>query len=134
MSTTTQGMAALIGRICFSTIFIVAGYHKLAAYSATVAVMTSKGIPMAEWLIVGAIILELGGGILVLLGYKARLGALMLLLFIIPVSYYFHSFWGYGPEEMVNQMHHFMKNLAMMGGALYIMAFGPGVFSLDKMK
>jgi putative oxidoreductase len=128
-----QSFVALVGRICVSLIFVVAGLQKVVAFDATMALMDKAGVPHAEWVLIVAIILELGGGILVFLGLYARFGAFLLFLFVIPVTYYFHSFWGMEPgtAAYVAQSHHALKNLAIWGGTLYVMAYGPGSISFD---
>jgi len=122
----------LLGRVLLGAIFVVAGFSKLMTFNASMAMMASQGIPMAGIALALAIVFELGGGLMVVLGYKARLGALMLFVFIIPVTFVFHSFWGMEGAEMANQSHHFLKNLSMMGGCLYVMACGAGAYSIDK--
>ena len=79
----------------------------------------------------GAIAFELGGGLSLLLGYRARLGALALFLFLIPVTLVFHNFWTYPPEQQQVQMLFFLHNLTLMGGLLLVMTYGPGPLSLD---
>jgi putative oxidoreductase len=81
---------------------------------------------------VAAMLTELVGGLSLLLGYKARLGALLLFLFLIPVTLTFHSFWTYtDPKEQQDNMLFFMHNLTLMGGLLLVMTFGPGPLSVD---
>ena len=126
-----ENSISMIGRVCFSAIFVMAGFHKVAYYSDTLATMLQQNIPYSEILLIVSIVLELGGGLLVLLGWHTRFGALLLFLFIIPVTFYFHDFWTVEPADVANQVHHFMKNLAMMGGALYILAHGAGRYSID---
>lgn len=121
----------LIGRICFGLIFIIAGYQKLVMFSSISAQLASKGMPYADMILVISTILELGGGLLILLGWYARFGAFLLFLFVIPVTYVFHSFWGLADPDMTNQMWHFLKNISIIGGALYIMAVGAGRYSID---
>lgn len=123
----------LIGRIFISAIFIIAAIGKIMAFSATSASMMQHGVPYANVLLIIGIIVEMGGGLLVLFGWYARLGALLLFLFIIPVTYFFHSFWTYttiSTDAVVNTVM-FFKNLAMMGGLLYVMVIGAGRISLD---
>ena len=74
----------------------------------------------------------LGGGLLVLFGFKARFGAFLLFIFTIPVTFVFHSFWNMPADQITNQMHHFMKNISIMGGTLYLMAYGAGRFGFDR--
>jgi len=127
----SQDMIVLLGRILISQIFIISGIDKILNFVSTAAQMAQAGVSYSESLLVIAIILELAGGVMILLGWKARWGAFFIFVFVALVTYTFHSFWTYEPLQAINQMHHFMKNLAMMGGALYIMAYGAGKYSLD---
>ena len=129
---TIQQMAPLVGRVLLALIFIVSGFGKVTGFAATAGYMASKGLPMTQVLLVGAILIELGGGLLVLLGWKARWAALAIFLFLIPTTLIFHAFWSLPAAEAQGQMIHFMKNLAIMGGMLLIIAHGPGPLSIDK--
>ena len=124
----------LFGRVLLANIFIVAGFNKIIGFAGTAGYMASKGLPMPEALLVLTITVELGGGLMVLLGWQARWGALAIFLWLIPVTLIFHAYWDLEPAQMVEQQRHFMKNLAVMGGMMYIVAFGPGAFSLGKDK
>lgn len=124
--------ASLLGRILLALIFVLSGWGKIGSFDTTAGYMASKGLPMTEALLVLTIIIELIGGLVIVFGWKARWGALAILLFLIPTTLIFHNFWAVGPEEMRNQMNTFMKNIAIMGGMLYIMAFGPGPLSVDE--
>jgi len=127
-----QDVFMLLGRIAIAAIFIIAGFVKVQSFPQTAAFITSKGLPYADVLTMGSIAMEFGGGLLVLFGWKARFGALLLCLFIPPVSFVFHSFWTFSaPMDMQAQMHSFMKNLAILGGTFYIIAHGPGRISFD---
>ncbi len=124
----------LAGRVLMAAIFLMSGYGKLTDFSGTAGLMASKGMPMAEFLAAGAIVFELGGAIMLVLGWKMRWGALMLVLFTIPATIIFHNFWAADAAEYEGQLINFMKNLAMIGGLLYMMAFGAGPLSVDRMK
>ena len=76
--------------------------------------------------------LEVGGGILLIIGYQARWVALAFFVWLIPVTLIFHKFWGIDAAQAQNQMIHFLKNVSIMGGMLVLFAFGPGAYSLDK--
>ncbi|MDZ7736121.1 MAG: DoxX family protein [Gammaproteobacteria bacterium] len=117
----------LVGRILLSAIFIIAGWKKLTGFEGTLGYMVDKGLPFTEILLVLTIIIELGGGLLILLGWQARWAALAIFLFLIPVSIIFHPFWA-DPGEF----NSFFKNLAIMGGMAYIVTHGSGPFSLGK--
>jgi putative oxidoreductase len=81
--------------------------------------------------LVAAALVELAGGLSILLGCWARLGALALFLLLIPTTLIFHDFWAYEGMDRMNQMQHFMKNLTIMGGLLMVVGLGPGSFSVD---
>ena len=130
MHNANSNILMLIGRIFLALIFLMAGFDKLSNFSGTAA-MINEGIPMVNLLLIISIIIEIGAGLMVLLGLWAKLGALLLFLFTIPATYYFHDFWGMEGQAMTINMMMFMKNLAMMGGLLYIMAHGPGKYSLS---
>ena len=89
-------------------------------------------MPLPQLAAIGAIIIELGGGIMLVLGWKTRLAAMALFLFTGLAALIFHNFWAAAPDQAQNQMIHFMKNLAIMGGMLFVMVHGAGALSLDK--
>ena len=122
----------LVGRILLSAIFIMAGIHKITGFENTAAHMASKGLPMTEVLLVLTIIIELGGGLMILVGWQARWAATAIFLFLIPVTLVFHPFWSFEAQEAMTQYHKFMKNLAIMGGMLYVMIHGSGPLSVGK--
>jgi putative oxidoreductase len=123
---------ALVGRILLGSIFVLSGFQKLMGFSGLVASITGKGLPLPEVLAVLTIAIELGAGLLLVVGWKARWAALLIFLFIIPVSLTFHNFWTMeGAQAAMNKVQ-FLKNVAIMGGMLMVAAFGPGRYSLDK--
>ena len=136
-----QALCALVrqygpfaGRILITAIFLVSGYHKITGFAAVSGMMAKMGMPMADLLLVGAIVCEIGGGLMVLLGWNACLGALLLIIFTLPATLIFHNFWAVEPAQFQNQFNHFMKNLAIIGGLLYIMAMGSGPYSVKSGK
>ena len=124
--------APLIGRILIAFIFLQSGYDKVLNYRKTVTLMTQVGMPMAEVLIIPTIIILLGGGLMILLGWYARWAALALIVFVIPATLYFHSYWTFAPAQQLNQFHHFVKNFAIVGALFCIMGLGSGPLSLKK--
>ncbi|MCG8324613.1 MAG: DoxX family protein [Thiotrichales bacterium] len=122
----------LLGRLCLAIIFIVAGFNKITGFEGTAGYMASKGLPMVNVLLVLTIIIELGGGILILIGWQARWAAAAIFLFLIPVTVIFHPFWALEGQEATHHFHSFFKNLAIMGGMLYIRVFGSGPLSVGK--
>jgi putative oxidoreductase len=127
-----QNVIALVGRILLAAIFIISGFGKITGWDGTAAYMASKGLPMVQVLLALTIAIELGGGILLAIGYKARWAAFVIFLFTIPVTFVFHNFWAVDPAQVQMQQINFLKNLAMMGGLLMVVAFGPGTYSVDK--
>ncbi|MDB5764563.1 MAG: DoxX family protein [Herminiimonas sp.] len=122
----------LAGRILIALIFILSGFSKIGGFDGTVGYIASKGLPLPQLAAVGAIIVELGGGILLVLGWKARWAAAAMLLFTALAALLFHNFWAMPPDQAQNQMIHFMKNISMMGGLLYVVIHGSGALSLDR--
>ena len=119
----TDATLAVIARVLMAYIFIVAGWGKLTAYSATVGYMESMGVPSA--MLPLTILVELGGGLALLLGFQARFAALGLGIFSLITAFLFHG----GVEDGIN----FMKNFAMAGGLFFLMLHGAGKFSVDYM-
>lgn len=124
--------APLIGRMLLAQIFVISGYGKIGGFAGTAAFMASKGIPIPEVLLVFTIIIELGGGLMLAVGWQARWAALAIFLFIIPTTLIFHPFWAADAAQYQNQLINFMKNLSIMGGMLYVVAFGAGPCSLER--
>lgn len=122
--------APLIGRILIAQLFIYFGYTKIIGFAGTTGYIASKGLPLPQLLTLLTIVIEVGGGLMILVGYRARLAAAVLFLWMIPVSFLFHNYWSMeGPAVMANQVN-FQKNLALMGAMFFIYAFGPGRYSL----
>jgi putative oxidoreductase len=119
----------LIGRLLMATIFLVSGFGKLMAPSGTIGYIASVGLPLPELAYAGALAAELGGGLMLVLGYRTRWVAAALAVFSVVSAVLFHNALG---DQ--NQMFHFLKNLAMAGGLLQFIAFGGGTFSLDERK
>ena len=134
MNTTVQDTAALVGRILLALIFIISGFGKITGYAGTAGYMASKGLPMVAVLLPLTILVELGGGLLIALGWKARWAAAVIFLFIIPVTLVFHNPAGLDAAQAQQQMINLLKNVSIMGGMLVLFAFGPGGFSLDAKK
>lgn len=122
----------LAGRIAIGAIFVLAGVGKFMDPAHTSAYMASKGMSMIPFFLYAAATLELLGGLALFLGWKARWGAVILALFLIPTTLIFHNFWIAEPAEKILQQIMFLKNLAIFGGLLYIIATGPGRLSIDR--
>ncbi len=121
--------AALVGRLFFSSLFILYGYFKLVGFTGTVAYMTKQGLSPPQLFAVLAVVFELIGGLLMLIGYQTRLVALLLAIYVLVAALIAHRHFGDG-----NQLSHFMKNMAIVGGSLAFVAFGGGAYSLDARR
>ena len=132
MNTNMQNNAVVAGRILLALIFIMSGFGKVTGFQGTVGYIASKGLPLPQVAAAIAIVAELGGGILLAIGYKARWAALALAVFTLAAAVLFHNFWAADAAQAMNQQIHFMKNLAITGGMLMVFAFGPGRYSVDK--
>ena len=122
----------VVGRILMGIIFLKSGIGKIGGFAGTAGYMASKGLPMVEVLLVITIIIEIGASVMLIVGWKARLGAAALFLWMIPVTLLFHNFWAVPADQQYVQSIMFFKNLAMMGGMLYVMAFGSGPCSVAR--
>jgi putative oxidoreductase len=122
----------LAGRILIAFIFVFAGYGKITGFEGTVGYIGSKGMPVPQLAAIGAILIEAGGGMMLVLGLKARWAAGALFVFTLLTALVFHNFWAAAADQAQNQMIHFMKNISMMGGLLYVVVHGSGPLSLDK--
>jgi putative oxidoreductase len=122
-----------LGRFFFALIFLMAGANHFS--SQTIAFAASQGVPLASIAVPLSGVLSIAGGLSILLGYRAKLGAWLLVLFLVPVTAMMHKFWLVQDPMMAQiQMILFMKNVAMLGGALLISQFGAGPFSLDARR
>jgi putative oxidoreductase len=105
--------------------------NKIPHFSQVAKYMESAAVPAPEFMLVGAIAFLIAGSLSVILGYRARIGAGLLLTFLVLASYYFHAFWTLEGQAQQEQMIQFMKNLSIMGAMLFIIANGSGPMSLD---
>jgi len=128
-----NNLLALIGRVLVAYLFIPAGIGKLGAgFAGTVGYIASKGLPMPTVGAVVAIIVEVGCGLLLLVGFKARWAALILALFTLAAGFFFHNYWTLPADQQMMQQLMFTKNVAIAGGLLAFVAFGSGAFSIKK--
>jgi putative oxidoreductase len=122
----------LLGRFLLTVIFILAGIGKITDFAGNANLLVAKGLPMANVLLALAIIVELGGALMILVGWQARWAATALFFFVIVVTLIFHPFWSFQGAEAVQNFRDFFKNLAILGGLMYIMVHGSGPLSLGK--
>jgi len=123
---TLNDAAATGGRLLLAAIFLLSGWSKLADPAGTIGYIQSVGLPFPQAGVAIAIAVELIGGLLLVIGYRTRLVAAALALFSLATAIFFHSALG---DQ--NQFIHFFKNVAIAGGLLQVIAFGPGRFSLE---
>ena len=132
MSPQVQGVLTVVGRVMLSTIFLMSAVgNKIPNFSGVVGYMQSHGVPFPQMMLVDAIVFLILGSISVIVGYKARIGASLLLVFLVLATYYFHNFWALEGQASQMEMIQFMKNLSMAGAMVFIMANGSGPMSLD---
>jgi putative oxidoreductase len=117
---------AALGRLLIAVIFLVSGLGKIAAPAMTQGYIASAGLPAPALAYLVAIVIEVGGGALLVVGFQTRLVALIMAVFSVATAVGFHHDFA---DQ--NQMIHFLKNIAMAGGLLQVVAFGAGAFSLD---
>lgn len=130
-ASSTQGLITFLGRLCFSLIFVMSGPRHFM--SQTIAYAASQGVPMASIAVPFSGILALLGGFSILLGYRAKIGAWLIVLFLVGVTPMMHNFWAVAdPMGKQIQMIMFFKNVSMLGGGLLITQLGSGAWSLDR--
>jgi putative oxidoreductase len=129
-SQSASGPIVLLGRFLFVLIFLMSGPRHFM--SETIAYATSQGVPMASIAVPFSGLLAIVGGLSILLGYRAKIGAWLIVLFLAGITPMIHNFWAVAdPMVRQTQMIMFMKNLSMLGGALFITQMGSGPWSLD---
>lgn len=121
----TRNTLPLLARLLMSAIFLMSAINKISDPAGTQAYMASYGMPLTGLFLIGAIALEVVGGLSLLLGYKPRLGAILLIIFLIPATVIFHFDWS-DPMQRIA----LMKNLAMLGGLLMVVQYGGGNLAL----
>ena len=136
-----KGLLACLGRIMIATIFLVSALgNKIVRFNEVAELMATKGMPQTpvlgvpahKLLLVGAITFLILGGLSLAVGYKARVGSLMLLIFLASATYYFHDFWNAEAEQQPAEMIQFLKNFSLAGTMLFFIANGAGPGSLDQ--
>ncbi len=126
-------MGTVLARVMIAAIFLLSAVgNKIPQFHSVVGYMASKGVPQPQFMLIGAIVFLIVGSISLVLGFKARFGAALLLVFLVLATYYFHDFWNYQDQEQQMQMIQFLKNLSLMGTMVFVMANGSGKFSLDN--
>ncbi|HET9032840.1 MAG TPA: DoxX family protein [Dokdonella sp.] len=124
-----MSLVSAAGRVLLALLFLVSGIGKLAAPAATKAYIISAGLPLPDLAYLMAVVVEVGLGLALLLGYRTRVVAALMAAFTVVTAFAFHADFADG-----NQMNHFLKNLAISGGLLQVAAFGAGDFALDALR
>jgi len=121
----------LAGRVLFSLIFLMSSFGHFSEQ--TIGFAASKGVPLANVLVPLSGIIEFLGAVSIILGYKTKWGAVLIIVFLLPVTFMLHNFWTItDPMAQQMDMAAFMKNIGLMGAALMIAYYGSGPLSLDK--
>ena len=131
MFTSLQNPLSLIGRILLALLFVPSGFSKIGGFAGTVGYIASKGVPLPELAAAAAIGVELGLGLLLLIGWQTRWAALGIALFTVVITFIFHNFWAVPAEQVMAQQQNFFKNMAAVGGLLTVAAWGAGAWSVD---
>ena len=132
--TPLQDTTLLAGRILLGLIFLLSGFGKIGGFTGTAAYIASKGLPMPEVLAALTVLIEIGGGLALVVGFHARQAALLLAVFTLLAGFIFHNFWAVPEAQKMAQQINFLKNLAIAGGMLFVSVFGPGGLSVDARR
>lgn len=127
-----QKYGPFVARVLLAQVFVISGLTKALAFGKTSAFMFNRGMPMADVLLVCAILLEVGGGLALIAGYKVRWVATAFVGFTLIATFVFHPFWAVEVGRFANELNNFMKNIALMGGLIYVMVYGPGPYALER--
>jgi putative oxidoreductase len=131
---TYQSALNLIGRILIVALFLPAGLSKLAGFEGTLGYFASLGIPAPTFALAATIVIEIVGGIALLVGFKTRLAAIILAIFTLAAAVIGHAFWAAPADAAFIAQLLFFKNIAVMGGLLVLASAGAGSFSIDGRK
>lgn len=142
MSSALQNTCALVGRLMLIAIFLLNGFHHMMDWKGATSLLADHlrvwfRENLIEWLtpllMGGALVFLIAGSVMVALGIRSRLGAMMLMAFLLPTTILFHNFWSISPlmSEHSAQMIQFLKNLGLFGGLLMLAAFGTGKYSME---
>lgn len=127
-----QALLLLVGRVCLAALFLFAGWTKIKAYAASGAAMRMQGIPFVQVALPLAILIEIGGALAIVAGFRARFAAYFLIIYCVAISYFSPAFWRLGGGEFQLALAGFLNQLAIIGGLLFLAATGPGRISLDR--
>ena len=129
-----QNPLSLLGRLLLAALFLPAGIGKLTGFAGTVGYISSVGLPLPELAAALALTVEIAGGIALVIGFGTRPAALVLALFTLVASYFFHNYWAAPADQQFMQQLLFFKNIAVAGGLLTLAAHGAGAWSIDARR
>lgn len=129
-----QNPLNLAGRLLIAALFLPAGIAKITGFAGTIGYIGSVGLPLPALGAVLAIAVEVLGGLALILGYQTRIAAVVLALFTLAASFFFHAYWSVAPEQAFVQQLLFFKNVALAGGLFILAASGAGAWSLDAKR
>ena len=130
-----HGLLNVAGRVMITVIFLMSALaNKIPKFDDVARIMGTAGIPQPQVMLAAAILFLIAGSLSIIFGYKARIGAGLLFVFLVLATYYFHDFWKYQGQRQQEQMVQFLKNLSMMGTMIFLMANGSGAMSLDTSR
>jgi putative oxidoreductase len=128
----TRDVVALVGRVLLAVMFVYSGYGKIGGFEGTAHSIGSKGLPLPEIGAAIALVVEFIGGLMLVIGWKARWAAIAMAVFTAVATYFYHDFWHMAEGARMTNEIMFLKNVAVIGGMLLVVAFGPGRISLDR--
>lgn len=131
MLTQFQNPLALAARMLIALLFLPEGISKFSGFSGTASYIAAAGLPLPELGVAMAIVVEVAGSLALLAGFQTRWVALAMALFTVATGFFFHQFWAAPPDQAGLQHIMFFKNMAIAGGLLMLVSFGPGAWSLD---
>ena len=132
MNAIAKEWAPVVGRILIGLLFLPAGISKIGGWAGTAGYMASKGVPLVSVALALTILIEIGASLMIIFGYRARLAAGIIFLWLIPVTLVMHNFWAADAAHQMTQQIMFFKNVALMGTMLLIVGMGSGPKSLKK--
>ena len=131
-TTPASDAVMLVARILLALMFVSAGFSKIGGFEGTAGYIASKGLPLPQLGAAIAIVVELAGGIMLIVGWKARWAALAIAVFTAAATVIFHNYWAMSGADAFTQRLMFWKNVSVIGGLLAVYAFGPGRWSIDR--
>ncbi|HEX6796070.1 MAG TPA: DoxX family protein [Casimicrobiaceae bacterium] len=129
-----QDPLAFTGRLLLAALFLPAGLGKLTGFAGTVGYISSVGLPMPQVAAAAALVVEIAGGLALVVGYRTRVAALVLAAFTLVASVFFHNYWAAPADAQMVQQLLFVKNVAVVGGLLTLAAWGAGAWSVDARR